>query len=185
MLKGHILSTDHALVTLFILLSESQHSPLSWRLRDNLLTELTIQQFLQDHRADPTLLPIQWEALKCVIRVITFKDGTHLKKEITTQVVTLLQNLWDFEMAHKSFCLDTVRQKLHDLIAQNFLSKKVNIKKCHSEFAHKCSHLLACTIHLQKTSIYISCIKPPEGLWFLAMILDTFKSFYKSLYKIR
>lgn len=85
---GSSIWSDHAPVFLKIdiLMGESNRS--NWRLNDNLLynevcvkeIRKAIMDFSNDHIGDNTSLPIQWEALKCVIRGLFIKHGARLKK---------------------------------------------------------------------------------------------------------
>lgn len=70
----------------------------SWRLNDNLLkhsvcaskTHQAISDFRVTHTADTTPLPLQWEALKCVLYRLFIKHGARLKADMSSIIFYLL-----------------------------------------------------------------------------------------------
>lgn len=67
-------------------ISESHVRPISWKLNDNLLKDSlckgelaqSSKHLIADHATDSTSLPLQWEALKCVLRGISVNHGARL-----------------------------------------------------------------------------------------------------------
>lgn len=90
---GGFIWSDHALIYLEFRTIEHERSRGTWRLNDNLIRDKeckedivkTIKEFLTIHENDETAIPIQWEALKCVVRGVFIKHGSRLKKNKGTK----------------------------------------------------------------------------------------------------
>lgn len=85
---GSSVWSDHAPIFLVIALSKGNGTRGTWKLNDNLLYDeicvseirSAITNFSRDHIKDTTSLPIQWEALKCVVRGFIHKTWGQVEK---------------------------------------------------------------------------------------------------------
>lgn len=106
---SNILWSDHAPVYLPLSLPNLSKRQWAWRLNDSLLqnelcsTEIrqAIANFISDHRTDDTSAPIQWAALKCVVRGMLIKHRSRLKKDRLAQIVDLSTCISNLEKSHK------------------------------------------------------------------------------------
>lgn len=80
---------NHAPVYLFVKFPNAPKRFSSWKIKDNLLKDqfclgelrTSTHIFMAVHANDPSPLPLQWEALKCVFRGTLIKHGARLKRE--------------------------------------------------------------------------------------------------------
>lgn len=119
-LNGNILHLDHAPIHCDLRLPHLPTRSFNWRLNENLLSDAlclselqsTVKSFTEIPSNDPTSKPMQWEALKCVLRGVLIKHGSRLKKEASAKLKNLLAELHDLESAHKSAQSDQVLREL-------------------------------------------------------------------------
>ncbi|KAM9323765.1 nuclear factor NF-kappa-B p100 subunit [Gastrophryne carolinensis] len=133
---GQILWSDHAPVFLSVALPGLYPKSWSWRLNNNLLGDAAclsgvgkvISEFLKNHEQDPTPLPYQWEALKCMVKGEFIKHGARLKRERASQISQTLLQIQALELDHKRNPSGTIlvdlmkaRDKLQGLYNQAYM----------------------------------------------------------------
>lgn len=117
---GTSIWSDHAPIFLVIDTLKGENNKGTWRLNDNLMyneacvkeIRKAITDFSKDHIGDNTSLPIQWEALKCVIRGLFIKHGARLKKIKNSRITQLMKEISIVELQHK---VNLTRETLMEL----------------------------------------------------------------------
>ncbi|KAM9299503.1 lipolysis-stimulated lipoprotein receptor [Gastrophryne carolinensis] len=199
---GQIVWSDHAPIFLSVCLPGLYPGCWNWRLNNNLLGDAvcmsgvreTIKEFLKNHAQDPTPLPYQWEALKCVVRGEFIKHGTRLKKQRAASIRDTIQLIQSLERDHKrnptnSLLLDLLkaREKLQGLYSQAYLRFRERQKAIYYESADKCGRLLARALHPRSATTYVPSIRGSQGHMTMmpSQIVDAFRDYYQSLYNLR
>lgn len=101
--------SDHSPLSLTIQPPQSPCFDWSWRLNETHMSDplchqailAAIKNFIADHEHDETSLPIQWEALKAVLRGVFIQHGARLKKERSATMQDVLSRLQALEISHK------------------------------------------------------------------------------------
>lgn len=197
-----ILWSDHAPVWSQIQLSPPTRSPPSWRLNDNLLTDVAclsdirnaMANFITDHAHDTTSPTCKWEALKCVLRGIFISHGARLKRIRTGQIPTIINKIQSLEQVHKRSLLESVRIELSDarhellkLLDQKSLCLRDRYRGGFYQHGNKSGRWLAHALHPKPMSNHIMQLSSSSrGIIFkTSEILDEFKQYYSSLYSIQ
>ncbi|KAM5151827.1 otoancorin [Mantella aurantiaca] len=198
---GSILWSDHAPIYVKIDIPGPGPSSWSWRLNDNILKDTVccaeikcaIQQFVSDHREDPTSPNIQWEALKCTLRGILIAQGTRLKKIRSQDIKRGLERIEELERKHKKTPLSEIfvqlseaRCSLLSILHQKTLKARDKTRRLFYEFGDKPSKLLARALHAKNVSHHIAAIKTTSGDLTQApdLIAEQFRRYYKDLYNL-
>ncbi|XP_069837976.1 uncharacterized protein [Dendropsophus ebraccatus] len=196
-----IIWADHTAVTLLLSLPGSAPREWSWRLNPNLLKDIACQadvkkvitDFLATHSSDPTPLPLQWEALKCVVRGTLIPHGARLKRENGRKIHKLLTLIHEGEATHKR-TQDPVtlasllehRTQLKALIDQKFSNFRERMRRFYYEFSNKCGAALARFIHPKSNSSFVPYIMSQRGPCHNPTeIVDFFRDYYSALYNLK
>lgn len=198
---GNSVWSDHAPVFLKIDLLLGENNRGNWRLNDNLLydegcaTEIrkAIMDFINDHNGDTTSLPIQWEALKCVLRGLFIKHGARLKKQKNCRITQLFKAIESAETQHKQnltretlMIVTELKAELQTLLNEKTLYVRDKSRALFYQQGNKPGKLLARALKNRCSTLPIARIKTdagevrydPEG------ILKEFQAFYTKLYNI-
>ncbi|XP_075118239.1 uncharacterized protein LOC142189293 [Leptodactylus fuscus] len=196
-----VLWLDHAPVHLSLDIPGLSRRPFNWRLNEGLLKDIpckeavgeTIRNFWLDHALDPTSLPMQWEAMKCVVRGVLIQHGARLKRERAAGVTALLDRIHDLELSHKqsgsrlTFTeILNAREELRALLDGKYLRFRDRVKKHYYEFADKCGRSLARRLRPRDSPAYVPCLRTGSGglVHNPTDIAAEFRSFYSTLYDI-
>ncbi|XP_075715534.1 uncharacterized protein LOC142750416 [Rhinoderma darwinii] len=172
------------------------------KLNDNLLNDTvcmtamknSIPSFILNHTADTTALPLQWEALKCVLRGVLIQHGSRLEREKGAQMTKLLDKINVLETQHKRTQLLTTlsdlglaRNQLMELLDQTYTRYRDRNRKYFYELADKCGRPLARALHPRSQAAYIPKLHTASG----QVVSDPkditmgFQQYYSSLYNIK
>ena len=198
---GLTLWSDHAPVHVTLGRISSHKPRSSWRLNDNLLSDLactediiqSISHFISDHAQDDTNPLIKWEALKCVLRGKFIQHGSRLKKARAADVTRLLAKITSLEDSHKRSPDQTTlvdlagaRRDLMQIFAERSLVARDKGRFTHYSQANKCGRLLANTLQPRLSRKHISVIVSPNKgkLQTNSAIAEEFRQYYADLYDL-
>lgn len=175
---GSTIWSDHMPVFVKVDTYISENSRGNWRLNDNLLYDETcvkeirkaITDFVNDHTGDNTSPPIQWEALKCVIRGLFIKHGARLKKMKNNKITQLFKEISLGEDQHKQNLtretlieVTKLKAELQTLLNEKTLNIRDNNRSLYYQQGNKPGKLLARTLKNRGKTTPIIKIKTESG----------------------
>lgn len=198
---GSIIWSDRAPVFLVMDIFKDKVIRGNWKLNDNLphdeacVTEIrrAIIHFSHDHIKDTTSLPIQWEALNCVIRGLFIKHGARLKKLKGNRMAQLLKETTKIEAQHKQnptreilIELMELKTELQTLLNEQTLRIRDSNRSLYYQHGNKPGKLLASALRHRMNTSPIVKIKTETGdmRYDPKGILKEFQTFYTKLYNI-
>lgn len=198
---GSAIWSDHTPIFLTFDLLKGENIRGNWKLNDNLLYDeacvleirKAIMNFSYDHIGDTTSLPIQWEALKCVIRGLFIKYGARLKKVKNNRITQLLKEIPEIEAQHKQSLtreilieLTDMKTELQTLLNEHTLRISNNNRSLYYQQGNKPGKLLARALQNRCKTSPIVKIKTEAGdmRYDPKGILKEFQTFYTKLYNI-
>ncbi|XP_056403189.1 transmembrane protein 260 isoform X1 [Hyla sarda] len=198
---GHMYLSDHAPVYCTVTIPSLTTPRFSWRLNESLLLDTlclsdlrtAITHFQSDHANDQTSQPIQWEALKSVLRGILISHGSRLKREKAAKLKRLLETLHSLEALHKQTLLESTLRELtktrHEIRSLLDTSLRQYSQKCAStfyEWGNKPGRQLARALREKRSALFIPSINTSSGSksFITADILKAFEKYYHDLYNI-
>uniref|UniRef100_A0A8C5QPK6 exodeoxyribonuclease III n=1 Tax=Leptobrachium leishanense TaxID=445787 RepID=A0A8C5QPK6_9ANUR len=169
-----------------------------WRLNTSLTDPLFVEEmdsclrtFFTENNSPDIPVPTIWEAHKAVVRGAFISRATALKRNRTSLIQTLLNDIRDLELRHHTSALDSdyaqltiKRKELNDILNADvrFAAQKA---KCHfALLENKPGRLLARILRKRQQASYIARIKLPDGTLSSRPdhILDAFQRFYRNIY---
>ncbi|XP_069808018.1 phosphatidylinositol 4,5-bisphosphate 3-kinase catalytic subunit delta isoform-like [Dendropsophus ebraccatus] len=198
---GTALWSDHCPVFLSVAVPGGVPTEWTWRLNESLLKDLVckseiekaIAEFLRVHEHDLTPLPLQWEALKCVVRGICIQQGSRLKRERTAKIRALLSTLDNLSKHHKRTSdplllqqLAEVRTQLKTCITTIDNNQKSRYQGYLYANANKCGRALARYLHPCTGPTYVPFLRDRAGAQVHdpRLIAAEFRNYYSSLYAL-
>ncbi|KAM4029694.1 uncharacterized protein ACNLHF_022451 [Anomaloglossus baeobatrachus] len=154
----------------------------------------TVGVFMSSHETDPTSLPLQWEAFKCVIRGVLIKHGARTKKIRNIRIKELLEGIHKLETAHKNKQLRGTlaeltkrREELRTVLNERFLRYRNHYKRFLYQHSNKCGRSLSNLLHPRNLTTSIPSLRRRGGgeVSNPAEVLEELRGFYSELYNIQ
>lgn len=139
---GSFIWSDHSPLFLTVQPPQIPRSDWSWRLNETLMQDplchqavlAAIKNFIADHEHDETPLPIQWEALKAVVRGLFIQHGARLKKERSATIQDDLSKLRVLEISHKKTPTPELLAEIS--LVRSSLLQSLEVSHCKSQYRY-------------------------------------------------